>query len=355
MKTIRLKTRDRATVSTVVCRDRVLEEALPKALEPYRERGVLVFTDETVFRLYKEKLEKYLPWARVHAMPAGEENKGAESLFSLLEAMAKAGLHRGSVLVALGGGVVGDIGGLAAGLYMRGIACIQVPTTLLAQVDASVGGKTAIDFCGVKNLVGLFKQPETVFADPAFFATLPPREIRSGLGEIIKHAALCAPLFDKLSAHEKNLTNLNFLAQIVPENIAFKVHTVAQDTLEKGLRKCLNLGHTVAHAIELSGADLSHGECVLIGIVYEAEFAKRHCVCDENYLNTLQALCLAVLGSIPKVDIGRAAALSRLDKKNKDAENITLVVPVKKGEYKILELPLATYEEQLEEIQRILW
>src|SRR5699024_10094782 len=130
--------------------------------------------------------------------------------------------HRNACLVCLGGGVVGDIGGLAASLYMRGIACIQVPTTLLSQVDSSVGGKTAVDFMGVKNLVGAFFQPKQVFADPAFFATLPPREIRCGLGEIVKHGALDGDIYDTLQANRDRLFDLTFLAEIVPTNIAFK-------------------------------------------------------------------------------------------------------------------------------------
>ena len=179
MKTVVIQTEKKET-SRVTCRKNVLGRALPEALAAYKE--TFIFTDETVLALYGKKVRDVLGDVPVYAMPAGEEHKTPETLLSLLAAMTGAGLHRNACLVCLGGGVVGDIGGLAASLYMRGIACIQVPTTLLSQVDSSVGGKTAVDFMGVKNLVGAFFQPKQVFADPAFFATLPPREIRCGLG-----------------------------------------------------------------------------------------------------------------------------------------------------------------------------
>lgn len=350
MRTITIKTPSVKEKSTVCCRKNVLKSALPKVIENYR--GALIFTDTNVLRLYGKKLAKYLPNVAVYAMPAGEENKTAETLFSLLEAMAGAGLHRNSVLVALGGGVVGDIGGLAASLYMRGIDCIQVPTTLLAQVDSSVGGKTAIDFCGIKNLVGAFRHPNLVLADPVFFATLPPREIRCGLGEIIKHGALDGEIFDLLMKNRDRLFDLDFLAEIVPLNIAFKASVVKQDPHEKGLRKCLNLGHTTAHAVELHKKTLSHGECVLIGLLYEAELAKKYCACDMEYLAELVALCRTALEcDLRAIDIAEAAQLARLDKKNQTSTEIAVCVPTKRGEYEILSLGYNEYVQSLAEIK----
>ena len=230
MKTVVIQTEKKET-SRVTCRKNVLGRALPEALAAYKE--TFIFTDETVLALYGKKVRDVLGDVPVYAMPAGEEHKTPETLLSLLAAMTGAGLHRNACLVCLGGGVVGDIGGLAASLYMRGIACIQVPTTLLSQVDSSVGGKTAVDFMGVKNLVGAFFQPKQVFADPAFFATLPPREIRCGLGEIVKHGALDGDIFDTLQKNRGRLSDLDFLAEIVPANIVFKASVVRSDATER--------------------------------------------------------------------------------------------------------------------------
>ena len=350
MKTQVIRCAKRET-SRVTCRKHVLERALPAALAAYGE--VFLFTDETVFALYGKKVRAALGDIPVFAMPAGERYKTHETLFALLSAMAEAGLHRTACLICLGGGVVGDIGGLAASLYMRGIACIQVPTTLLSQVDSSVGGKTAIDFCGVKNLVGAFFQPREVFADPAFFATLPAREVRCGLGEIVKHGALSADIFDALQANRDRLSDLSFLAGIVPANIAFKAGVVRADPTEKGLRKCLNLGHTTAHAFELSDGKLSHGEYVLVGTLFEAEYAKSLEGSDETYLCALQALCLAVLGGMPSLpDAGEAARAALLDKKNTGKGSVVLTVPFAKGEWRLAELPAAKYAQTLAAIGR---
>jgi 3-dehydroquinate synthase len=228
-----------------------------------------------------------------------------------------------------------------------------VPTTLLAQVDSSVGGKTAVDFDGVKNLVGVFRQPVKVLVDGKFLRTLPPREIRCGLGEIVKHGALCGDLFDLLWEHRENLFDLQFLTQVVPQNIAFKADVVKKDPKESGLRKCLNLGHTTAHAFELSDGVLSHGEYVLIGLIFEAELSKRHCTCDEVFLEQLKQLALCALGGMPPLPpAGKAAQLAKLDKKNTTVGNVVATVPTKKGEYALLELPYEEYARELEEIQK---
>lgn len=347
MKTIRLKSRTETGESVIVCRKNIFSHELAPMREEWLEGG-LVFTDENVLRLYGNQLKHYLGGVPVHAMPAGEKNKTEQTLFSLLRTMGEVGLRRNSTLIALGGGVVGDVGGLAASLYMRGIRCIQVPTTLLAQVDSSVGGKTAIDFCGVKNLVGAFHQPARVLADPIFLSTLPPREIRCGLGEIVKHGALCGELFDTLWENRTRLTEISFLADIIPQNIAFKAEIVRKDPREAGLRKCLNLGHTTAHAIELLGGELSHGECVLLGTALEARIARKHFSCDEAYLARLETLCLLALGTFPQIDAKQAARLALLDKKNGKKGEVVLCVPTARGEYAFLSLGEEDYAEALQ-------
>ncbi len=322
------------------------------ALPPRAAEGAFVFTDENVQSLYGETIRSRFPDAPVYAMRAGEAYKTPETLFALLGEMARAGVRRTGRLICIGGGVVGDIGGLASALYMRGIECVQVPTTLLAQVDSSVGGKTAVDFCGVKNLIGAFKQPAKVLVDPVFLKTLPDREVRCGLGEIVKHAALDAALFDKLSANREKLFDPDFLAGIVPENIAIKSEVVKADPHEKDLRKCLNLGHTTGHAFELLDGKLSHGEYVLTGILFEAELAKRYTDCDEAYLEALKALARSALGRTPALPPAREAAeFARLDKKNGAGGRVTVTAPVEKGEYVLLDIPYEEYVRALAEIQ----
>lgn len=316
------------------------------------ERADFILTDTNVFALYREKIKEKFPHTPVYAMPAGEKYKTKETLFSLLEEMKKAELTRAATLVLVGGGVVGDLGGLAAALYMRGIGCIQVPTTLLAQVDSSVGGKTAIDFGGVKNLIGAFVQPKKVYVDGDFLKTLPEREIRCGLGEIVKHGALDRDLFGLLLKNRDRFFDLDFLSGIVSDNIRIKADVVGRDAREHGLRKCLNLAHTTAHAFELCDGKLSHGEYVLIGILIEAEIAKRvFKEADGEYLGELKELALSALGGMPKlVRASEAAHFARLDKKNRERGTVSLTVPVRRGEYAFLELPYEEYASLLEEI-----
>ncbi len=348
MKTIRIRDREERE-STIVCRKNVFSAVLAPLGAQLPEGGGMLFTDANVYALYRAQIERSLGGVPCFVMPAGEANKNENTLFSLLKEMRKAELRRNSLLIALGGGVVGDLGGLAASLYMRGISCMQVPTTLLAQVDSSVGGKTAVDFCGVKNLIGAFSPAARVEVDPAFLQTLPRRELRCGLGEIVKHGALSAPLFEKLLS-APDLFDLSFLAQIVPENIAFKASVVRRDPHERDLRKCLNLGHTTAHALELGGCGLSHGECVLWGLILESRLAVRHCGGDKKFAERLSALCFSALegGTLPPLDVENA----RLDKKNASSDRVTLAVPVAPERYELLELPFAQYAKELSEVAK---
>lgn len=195
-----------------------------------------VVADSNVYALYGGFFARYFADSEIYVLPAGEESKNFSRLGDILKSMTKAGLHRSSRLFAVGGGVVGDIGGLAASLYMRGISCVQVPTTLLAQVDSGVGGKTAVDLCGVKNVVGAFYQPFEVVADPQFLKTLPAREIKCGLGEIVKYAALNAGIFDALKENGERLTKLRFLSSLIPVCVRHKAKVVTEDERETGER-----------------------------------------------------------------------------------------------------------------------
>ena len=315
------------------------------------DRVGFVFTDTNVYALYGDKIKKQFPSVPVYAMPAGEEHKTEDELFRLLEKMKEAELTRSDTLLCLGGGVAGDVGGFAAALYMRGIRCIQAPTTLLSQVDSSVGGKTAIDFCGVKNMIGAFSQPKKVYVDPEFLMTLPERELRCGLGEIVKHGALNKELFELLWENRGRLFDLDFLSGIIAKNIEFKAGVVRSDAHEGGVRKCLNLGHTTAHAFELTDKTLSHGEYVLVGLIYEAEIAKRVYQVDTQFLDRLEELARLALGKFPSLPPAeKAAEAARLDKKNQTSGKIVLTVPRACGDYSLLELEYEKYLALLKEL-----
>jgi 3-dehydroquinate synthase len=219
--------------------------------------------------------------AAVVEAPEGEAAKGLDRAAVLWNAFLEAGLDRGSAVVAVGGGVVGDLAGFAAATYMRGIAFVQVPTTLLAQVDASVGGKVAINHPRAKNLIGAFHQPRLVIVDPQALATLPEREYRSGLAEVVKTgAALNAELFTTLEAEVPALRRRDpeLLERVVATCCAEKAMIVEQDEREEsGLRMVLNYGHTVGHALESLGGYQTwrHGEAVAVGMVVAARLAQR--------------------------------------------------------------------------------
>jgi 3-dehydroquinate synthase len=247
---------------------------------------VVVVTDETVAALHLARTTASLAAAGIGSpvvltVPPGEHHKTREQWARLTDAMLAAGGGRDTTVVALGGGVVGDLAGFVAATFMRGVPVVQVPTTLLAMVDASVGGKTAVDTPHGKNLVGAFHPPALVLADPAVLATLPPDQRRSGLAEALKHGIIADEgHFDAVLALAPAATapawtpDDAFVAQLA-RSIAIKADVVRQDPRERGLRKILNFGHTIGHAVEqLSGYALLHGEAIAIGMVAEATAAE---------------------------------------------------------------------------------
>ena len=280
----------------------VIEKRLPTLTEG---RKCFVVTDDNVYALYTEWFQRWFSGAEFYVLPAGEKNKNFQSLYAILQKMTEAGLHRTSRVFAVGGGVVGDIAGLAAALYMRGVSCVQIPTTLLAQVDSSVGGKTAVDLGGVKNVVGAFYQPCEVLVSPEFLNTLPAREIKCGLGEIVKYAALNASIFDALEQNADKLDNLEFLSSLTAECIRHKAQVVQADEKESGERKSLNVGHTTGHAIELNSG-LSHGESVLFGMLIETKIAIDKGACNQEYgeklLKIIQLIILNTLNLLIFMD-----------------------------------------------------
>jgi 3-dehydroquinate synthase len=297
-------------------------------------RRLFVITDTNVDSLYSGLIAEKFGGVEKFVFAAGEESKTPQTLFAILNRMIEVGLHRNDTVVAFGGGVVGDIAGLAASLYMRGVRLVQVPTTLLAQVDSSVGGKTAVDMRGIKNVIGTFYQPEEVAADPLFFKTLPVRETRCGLGEIIKYGALSKKIYEKLCADINNLPSNGFTEDIVFDCIAHKAEVVENDEHDlNGLRKSLNLGHTTGHALELFYGGLPHGVFVLIGMYYELYIAQNLNICGGQYIENLKNLILSVIGNVPFYDdVAKAAEFAVYDKKNEKG-SISLVIPESEGQW----------------------
>lgn len=266
-------------------------ETLPELLKPYNHSSYMVFCSETTEELFSKKvvasLRKLNVPVHVFAIGNGEKEKTMASVQALLAAMLTKELDRKSALVALGGGVIGDIATLVAGLYHRGIDCIQVPTTLLSQVDSSLGGKGGVNIDPYKNIVGLIRQPRVVIADTALLESLPEDQVQSGMGEILKYAiAHDKNLFEKLENEDvrKNLVS------IIDRCIDLKMETVQKDPLDTGdERVALNFGHTFGHAVErLQG--LSHGEAVAVGMTYALKLSKELGLIQEDVINRAIAL-----------------------------------------------------------------
>ena len=229
-------------------------------------RRVLVVTDSGVPEEYAETVAGACRQARICTVPAGESSKNMGSYQQLLGEMLAMGMGRGDCVVAVGGGMVGDLAGFAAATYMRGVDFYNVPTTLLAQVDSSVGGKTAIDMNGVKNIVGAFHQPRAVLIDTDTLRSLSRRQMAAGLAESVKMAMTCDAALLELIESSSDLTA--DLPEIIARSLSIKAWVVEQDPTEQGLRRVLNFGHTIGHAVEsCAGGKLLHGECVAMGML----------------------------------------------------------------------------------------
>jgi 3-dehydroquinate synthase len=260
-----------------------------------------VVTDEAVKPLHLPALEASLRTAgfdvTTAVIPTGEKHKTLQTVAAVYDTLLNAKLERSTPVIALGGGVVGDLTGFVAATVLRGVPFVQIPTTLLAMVDASVGGKTGIDHAVGKNLIGAFHQPIAVFIDPAVLKTLPPRELRSGLAECIKHEIIRdAEGFAALEQHIADALALDprFLSALVAHNVAIKARVVEADPFEKGERAHLNFGHTFGHAIEtVSQYQYAHGECVALGMVAASRAAQAMDMIDAPSVDRIIKLIAA--------------------------------------------------------------
>ena len=258
-----------------------LLERLPAvAAEHFAGQRTAMIADATVFGLYNGGRLGAITWTgETLCVPPGEGSKTRETWARLTDELLERGFGRDSGLIGLGGGVVGDLTGFVAATYMRGLPYILVPTTLLAMLDASVGGKTAVNAPQGKNLIGAFHPPAAVLADPLALATLPDREYRGGLAEAVKHGLIAdAVYFEWMEAERARILRRDpdALAQLVYRSVEIKAEVVSADERESGRRAILNAGHTVAHSLEqLSGYRLPHGEAVALGLIAECDIAER--------------------------------------------------------------------------------
>ena len=264
---------------------------------------VFIITDPLVNDIYGSLLKKCIAGnVKIFEVPSGEKYKNLKEASILWDKLAKNFAHRDSLIIALGGGVIGDLAGFVAATYMRGIDYIQVPTTLLAQVDASIGGKTAVNHAKCKNMIGCFYQPKMVYIDVKTLTTLPAKEIRTGLAEIVKYGVIEDAIFFKFleeNAHhlttkafenkETMLAALKLWQTIVAESAKIKARIVEKDEREADLRMVLNYGHTVGHAIEslTSYKEYNHGEAVAIGMVAAAKISSRIGLLDDSVVERI--------------------------------------------------------------------
>lgn len=316
---------------------------LPEAVEPLniKERKLCIVADSTTAELYgaelKEILKETCTYVSMFVFSAGEVNKTLNTVRDLYEHLILEKFDRKDMLVALGGGVVGDLTGFAAATYLRGIGFIQIPTTLLSQVDSSIGGKTGVDFDAYKNMVGAFHMPRLVYMNLNVLKTLPDRQFACGMGEIIKHGLIQdSDYLEKLSTYQREIREKNYAALLwmVAGSCKIKRHVVEEDPTEQGIRAWLNFGHTIGHSVEkLKDFTLCHGECVAIGCAAAAWMSWKRGLISEKEKEAAEQLLLdyqlpvSVKGLKPE-DIVKT---TKLDKKM-DAGKVKFVLLKKIGE-----------------------
>ena len=322
--------------------DIIIERGAIKKAEEYLNlnRKVLVVTDSGVPEEYAKTVVAKAQKGYLVTFPQGEENKNFETYKMVLTALTENGFTRSDCVVAVGGGVVGDLAGFAASSYMRGIDFYNIPTTVLSQIDSSIGGKTAIDFYGYKNIIGAFYQPKKVLIDPDVTKTLTKRQIVSGLAEAVKMAATNDEELFSLFENENYEEHLD---EIIEKSLEIKKAIVEEDVDEKGLRKVLNFGHTIGHAIEsdMGLGCFYHGECVALGMLYMADVEAR-----ERILKVLEKLGLPT-----KVKFDKDEIVNKIkhDKKA-TGDKITIIYVKEIGNFEMRKIDISELYEYINEV-----
>ena len=309
-----------------------IRATLAEILRARQFSKLVVLTDSNTHQFCLPLVQDVVPPTTVFiSVPAGEQHKTLETCSIIWGQMTEAVLDRQALVINLGGGVIGDMGGFCASVYKRGIPFITIPTTLLSQVDASVGGKLGIDFLGFKNHLGVFQLPEAVLIAPEFLATLPQRELRSGYAEVIKHGLI------RDATYFRALPSTNWQkqdwARIIRHSIEIKKAVVQVDPKESGLRKILNFGHTIGHAIEsfylTRSQPLLHGEAIAIGMIAEGFLSFEKIGFSFEELNEMSTMLLTIFGKVEldPNDCDRLVELCAQDKKNEGSTQLFTLLP----------------------------
>ncbi len=307
------------------------DKKLREILENNKESKYLVITDENVYNFYEKRLKKIMDGLNyfIYKFPAGEKSKSMENYININKFLLENNFNRGDIIIAFGGGVVGDISGFVASTYLRGIDFISVPTTLLSMIDSSVGGKNGINFMNLKNQIGSFYFPKYVHIDYSFLETLDERNINNGLAEIFKYSVLKdKEFFDYLKSSE----NLDY-EKVIYKSLNIKLEFVKDDERDRGKRQKLNLGHTIGHGIEsLSNYKLNHGESIGIGTIYMARASYRLGLAkDDFYKDLIKAYESHNLPTKFDFDTDEILEILKHDKKIRN-NLINVIIPVKIGE-----------------------
>lgn len=310
------------------------EDHLARYFQNHKASQIFVLVDSKTKRYCLPKVHQALPYGfHLITIPHGEAHKTLETCSLVWDKLTSKNAGRKALLLNLGGGLVGDLGGFCAATYKRGIDFIQIPTTLLAMVDASLGGKTGVDFQGFKNQVGAFRQPLDVWVDPSFLETLPETELLSGFAEVVKHSLIAdAQSWQLLRKKELHRQIWN---ELIPASLRIKQAVVQQDPFETGIRKTLNAGHTIGHAIETlllqKGTPFPHGQCVAAGLVMESFIAFKKGLLPENELAQIEEFIYAQFEILPIQKSWKTALWKTAlqDKKNENQQvRMALIGPI---------------------------
>lgn len=324
----------------MVCKivDNIWEELGPYLIKD----DFILVTDRNVYNLYKDDVDNLIDGREnIYIMDSGEKSKNMEELANIYKILIKNNIDRNGKIFCLGGGVVGDLAGFAAATYKRGIDYVQIPTTLLSQVDSSIGGKTGIDFMGYKNILGAFHFPSIALVETSFIHTLPEREITCGVGEIIKYGLIGDYEFFKYI--EKNIKkiygrDMRIFPTIIKKSIEIKSSIVQEDKMDFGARQKLNFGHTIGHSIEslFNYERYNHGEAVILGMIYESNIAYQRNFISKDYYDEIIAILKPLVEQIVfnNDEIKTLLNYMKNDKKNKNGK-IGFVLPIGKGKVNI--------------------
>lgn len=316
---------------------------LEKYLSANNINHLYIITDANVHRLHINYLKNTIENRNhnIFIMKPGEDAKNMDTVFAIYDDLLDHHIDRNTLILAFGGGVVGDIAGFVASSYKRGLKYVQIPTTLLAQIDSSIGGKVGVDYGGYKNIIGSFYFPEEIFTDTYFLSTLSKKEITSGLGEILKYGLIYD--YDLFQYTRENIDkiynlDLNILDNIIENCISIKEEIVAKDKRDLGIRKILNFGHTIGHSIETyyNFSKFNHGEAVILGILYESHIARSLGLIDTDYYNEIYSTLIPIIKPI-KFHTDEIKVLLEImanDKKN-ISNSITFVLPIGWGKVEI--------------------